>query len=189
MQDQEALKRIQLGDDEALASIYEGYRGYVITWITSKHSCALEEAKDIYQDAILIFYRNVVNGKITSIDHNIGSYLCEIVKRQFFGKIRKDKRMKRGIINLLKTNQHHDHDEASEFEHKMEMVHNGMEQIGEPCYTLIKLWYYHKLSMDNISEQLGYKNTDTAKNIKYKCMQRLRKIVNRMVKHPMQIIG
>jgi hypothetical protein len=37
--------------------------------------------------------------------------------------------------------------------------------------------YYHNCSIEDITKKFGYKNADTAKNQKYKCMQRLKKIV------------
>ena len=58
MNDQETFQRIRLGDQNALAEVYKVNRESIINWITHKHSCSLEEAKDIYQDAIVIFYNN-----------------------------------------------------------------------------------------------------------------------------------
>lgn len=50
-----------------------------------------------------------------------------------------------------------------------------MENLGEPCKTLLKDFYVYKLSMDEISEKFGYTNSDNAKTQKYKCLQRLKR--------------
>jgi len=188
MQDQEAFERIKLGDKEALAEVYKAHREAIIAWLTKKHSCSMEEAKDIYQDAILIFYNNIVKGKLTNIQHSIGSYLHEVVKRQFFSKAKRDSKLSRGIIEILKETSSSDEENMAELERRMEMVHQGLKEVGEVCSQLIRLRYFNRLSMDTICVQLGYKNSSTAKNLKYKCMRRLRKIVMRMVKHDLQIL-
>jgi RNA polymerase sigma-70 factor (ECF subfamily) len=40
----------------------------------------------------------------------------------------------------------------------------------------VDLYYYQKKSMQEISDLLNYKNADTAKNQKCKCMAKLRKL-------------
>ena len=43
-----------------------------------------------------------------------------------------------------------------------------------------ELMYYQKWSMKDIAEKFGFKNADTTKNQKYKCMQRLKKLVEKI---------
>ena len=52
----------------------------------------------------------------------------------------------------------------------------ALDEIGEPCKTLLKDFYIKNLSMKDIQEKFGYTNTDNAKTQKYKCLQRLKKI-------------
>ncbi len=186
MQDQEILERIKVGDQDALGEVYRTHREQVIPWITSNYNCSLEEAKDIFQDAILIFYHNIAKGKLTTIQHSIGSYLYGVVKRQFWARAKKDAKMSRGIIERLQLTDSESED-AAELEQKLELVHLGLQKVSKICRTLIKLRYFHKMTMEAISEQMEYKNPSTAKNLKYKCMQRLRKIVRGMREHQLHI--
>ena len=52
----------------------------------------------------------------------------------------------------------------------------ALENLGEPCKTIIQDFYIHNLSMQDICEKFGYTNTDNAKTQKYKCLQRLKKL-------------
>ena len=52
----------------------------------------------------------------------------------------------------------------------------SLEELGEPCATLIKDFYIRKMNMDEISDKFGYTNSDNAKNQKYKCLQRLKRL-------------
>lgn len=47
----------------------------------------------------------------------------------------------------------------------------------EPCGSIIRLFYYEELSMDEIAEEIGYKNATTAKAKKSQCMTDLIKRV------------
>jgi hypothetical protein len=38
-------------------------------------------------------------------------------------------------------------------------------------------YYYHKRSMEQLVGMFDYKNADSAKNQKYKCLERLRKLM------------
>ncbi len=178
--DQQTFERIKMGDKKALAKVYEQNRDSVINWITHKHSCSLEEAKDIYQDAIVIFYHNAAKGKISSINFSISSYLHEVVRRQFLNKLKKESRVQRGFIDLLRSSDDSDAENQQVFERKLELVHRALQELSEACKQLIKLKYFANLDMQTICDQLGYKNPETAKNLKYKCMRILRRKVNTM---------
>ncbi len=55
-------------------------------------------------------------------------------------------------------------------------VVRGLDKLGEPGRTILELYYYHGKSMEEIAKMLHYKNSATAKNLKYKCLLRLKKI-------------
>jgi DNA-directed RNA polymerase specialized sigma24 family protein len=52
----------------------------------------------------------------------------------------------------------------------------ALARMEEPCRRLIEMFYYGKKSMEEITRELNYKNAETAKNQKCRCMKRLRKI-------------
>ncbi|GJM29772.1 MAG: hypothetical protein DHS20C17_24070 [Cyclobacteriaceae bacterium] len=187
MTDQHAFDRIKQGDKSALAEVYKQNRDSVINWITRKHRCSLEEAKDIYQDAIVIFYNNAVKGKISEINFSISSYLHEVVRRQFLSKLKKDNRMNRGFMDLVEDRSDANQEDDLHYQMKMEIVYKAMQELSEACKKLIELRYFTNLSMEHICEQLGYKNPDTAKNLKYKCMRILRRKVSAMTRLDTQI--
>ena len=74
-----------------------------------------------------------------------------------------------------------DTSELIEREATLVLVEQSLEQLGEPCKSLLELYYYDKMTMEDIAETLNYKNAATAKNLKYKCLNRLRKIYENTV--------
>ena len=52
----------------------------------------------------------------------------------------------------------------------------AISNLGEPCKSLLEAYYLQKRSMLEIATSFGYTNAETAKNQKYKCLMRLKKI-------------
>ncbi len=162
---------------EALTRIYQEYRTEFIAWAMKTYGCSADEAKDSYQNAIIIVYENVVNGKLTELNSSAKTYLFAVGKN----KIRELKRQehKKDTLDLVPDLPIEEELEAFDAE-ALELAQKSLEQLGEPCKSLLQEFYYHKSTMTQIMEKLGYKNEDTAKNQKYKCLVRLRKIYNEM---------
>ena len=55
-------------------------------------------------------------------------------------------------------------------------MHESLGQLGEPCRTILEDFFIRDFSMQQITEKMGYTNTDNAKNQKYKCLIRLKKL-------------
>ena len=56
------------------------------------------------------------------------------------------------------------------------MMNNALNSLGEPCKGLLEGYYIHKKGMQELAQEFGYTNADNAKNQKYKCLMRLKKI-------------
>jgi DNA-directed RNA polymerase specialized sigma24 family protein len=56
------------------------------------------------------------------------------------------------------------------------MMERAMGSLGEPCKSLLEAFYMQKRSMQEIASTFGYTNSENAKNQKYKCLMRLKKL-------------
>jgi DNA-directed RNA polymerase specialized sigma24 family protein len=59
-----------------------------------------------------------------------------------------------------------------------QVMEQSLKNLGEPCKSLLEAYYLEKKSMIEIASDFGYTNADNAKNQKYKCLMRLKKIFN-----------
>lgn len=59
-----------------------------------------------------------------------------------------------------------------------ESVNKAIETLGDPCRQLLECFYYENLSWVEIASSLGYSSAASARNQKYKCLERIRKSVN-----------
>ena len=63
-----------------------------------------------------------------------------------------------------------------EFEINVNKLKSCLDQIGNPCKTLLTAFYFENKSMNEIAELLGYTNAENAKTQKYKCLNRIRSL-------------
>ena len=176
MNEEVILTKIKNGDRNQLAIIYRTYRSEFIAWITSQFQCTRDEARDVYQVSIMILYQNIIENKVVQLKSSIKTYLFAIGKNKFLefkkAESRFSDRVDPGEIEIKEITTWEDEDKEKKLQH----MAKSLEKLGEPCKTLLELYYFHGMSMDEIAERLSYKNRATSKNLKYKCLNRLRKI-------------
>jgi len=178
MSERSLIVRLKRGDQKALEQIYSDHRVGFIAYITNSHNCTNEEAIDIYQYVILSFYENVVDGSFEEMNAaGIKTYLYSIGKNKLLGDLRKKTKISlKGKFNdddLIQSNNEIDLEKAEQFEKVSDII----SHLGDPCKRILELFYFNKLSIDEISEVMGYSSGNTVKNLKYKCIKRIKKII------------
>jgi len=134
------------------------------------------EAKDVYQEAVIAFYEKLQEEKFV-LTCKIKTYLYAVCRRLWLKRLA-EKKWYRGGIEELETF-HGVEDEIVDIEaREVEFLRmkKSLEGLGDPCRTLITDFYIQNLSMDELTIKFGYTNADNAKNQKYKCLQRLKKL-------------
>ncbi len=168
-----------------MSVVYQEHRSEFINWTLARYSIDRQEARDIYQNTILIFYENILTGKLVSLNSTLKTYLFAIGRNKIREYLRDrsrlvsppDKPDAYGAAREESTSDGSDNDTDLEQDYRAELFRQCLDNLGEPCKGVLVAYYYHKLSMTEIAEQFGYKNESTAKNSKYKCLQRLKKCV------------
>ncbi|HPR00929.1 MAG TPA: sigma-70 family RNA polymerase sigma factor [Saprospiraceae bacterium] len=172
------IPRILQGDARIIESLYREHREPFIRWVQQKYSVQDDVAVELFQVAIVIFYDNVISGKLTELKSSVSTYLYQIGRNKALEYHRQ--RQRHGGDQLHDTLlQYMSQDlgtEHEEIEEDYLIIDQGMQQLGEPCRSLIYGFYVLNKSMDELADEMNYKNADTVKNLKYKCLQRLRKI-------------
>lgn len=178
MSESSLILRLRKGDSRALEEVYARFRTSFLSWITHTHKCTKEEALDIYQYSILSFYENVVEGSFDNMNEaGIKTYLYSIGKNKLLNDSRR--KMKLTYKDQIEE------DELIELEvevdlvraQNLEKIKQALDEIGDPCKELLELFYFNNLSADEIAEVMNYKNSGTVRNLKYKCIQRIRKFL------------
>lgn len=171
MNGQSLLESVAQGDFKAFEEAYLSYRDEFIVWANKNYYCDFEESRDIYQATVIQFYENVRSGRLTQLTSDLKTYLFAIGKN----KIREQRESGKRFREMQNQYEPEEGEDKEEREVLYEKAEEALDRLGDPCKRLLELYYYYKKSLAEIAETLAYKNTDTVKNLKYKCLGRLRK--------------
>lgn len=161
--------------------LYKSHRDDITRWLKSNYKMDDDISIDIFQQSVIILYDNVISGKAKDLSCGVKSYLFGISKNKAKEYVRDSQRRQKTKKQLgLFSNSHDDNgiEEKKELEKYLGIVNEFMENIGFPCKKILELFYYKKLDMTQICVILGYKNVNTTKNQKYKCIKRLQSMVS-----------
>jgi RNA polymerase sigma factor (sigma-70 family) len=158
-----------------LKELYKTHYGMVLNLVCS-NSGTEQEAKDVYQECLIAFYEKVQQPDF-KLTCKIKTYLYAVCRRLWLKRLSEKKRFA-GNIKAGETFPEIEEEmvEIEETERKLTSVGQSLEHLGEPCRSIIEDYYMRDLSMDAIRDKHGYTSAENAKNQKYKCLQRLKKI-------------
>jgi|SRR5688572_1866008 len=124
-----------------------------------------DDAKDIFQDALVILYKNVQD-KNFALTVPLASYMHGIVKNLWLQELRR-----RNKIPVTE-----EQIEVSEViiteERNFAIAKAAFNLLGEKCKKLLIMFYFNKKSYKELASFLGFGDERTAKNQKYRCLQK-----------------
>lgn len=169
------LAEIRKNNEAALGELYKTHYPMAVNLICS-NSGTEQEAKDIYQEAVIAFYERAQEPGFL-LTCKIKTYLYAVCRRLWLKRLAEKKRFSISIpetetFDGVET----EVQEAEEREVSFTRMSESLHALGEPCRSIIEDFYIHDFSMEIISEKFGYTSADNAKNQKYKCLQRLKKL-------------
>ena len=173
MDDQSIVQLLKQGQrSKGFQKLYKGYPP-IKKFILSKGGTKAD-AEDIFQEALIIFYRKV-QAEEFKLSSAISTYLFSVCRFLWKDELKKRKNKQVQHINSgLLQREEDDVTEIMERESKVKQAEQVLRQIGERCLSLLRLFYYERLSMTAIAEKMGFKSEKVAKNQKYKCLERAR---------------
>ena len=169
------IARIKENENEALKSLYTSYREECVQWLQQTHKISAEDAREIFQVSIVILYDNVMTGKLIELSSSIKTYLFAIAKNKAQEFLRKN-RSTISSDEILSLHIMEEEEDKSILEEYFLHMEKSLASLGNPCQQVLELFYYKNWKMPKIAKALNYKNSDTVKNVKYKCLKRLQKL-------------
>lgn len=177
---EDIIARIRAGDEEEIVALYQRYQKEFLHWAAYRFSVDRDEALDIFQDTLICFYEDIKQEKLTYITHTVKIYLFAVAKNKIYAKLRYNQKFSNSEMS---TNHFYDPESADEgviLTERKKVIMQVIEQMGEPCYAILKLFYFDAFSMEAIAQKLQYKNADVVKSQKVRCINDLRQ---RVMKH------
>jgi RNA polymerase sigma factor (sigma-70 family) len=176
--DLQLIDAMRGGDHRVLEEFYLEGRVAFCQWAEKNFSIHEVEIVDIYQDAMIILYENVVSGKYISGESSLKTYLYAIAKNLFYKRINKEKKATMLAHELAGDMLYAPEPDDT---HRLSAAEAAFAVLKEPCLSILKLFYYQKLSMTEIAINLGYKSDKVVKSQKVRCLKTLREETDKLI--------
>jgi DNA-directed RNA polymerase specialized sigma24 family protein len=154
--------------EQAFISLYKKAFPAVAKYV-SKIGGSFDEAKDIFQDALVIFYEKSVQGGL-NLQTNEQAYLLGISKNLWAKKFREN-------TLLMSLDDQWDVIEMEDVQPSENKLMHYLETAGQKCMELLKAFYYDNLPVKSIAGLFGYSGERSATVQKYKCMEKVRETI------------
>jgi RNA polymerase sigma factor (sigma-70 family) len=174
-EDSEVVLGILNDSRKTLEGIYKSYFPMVLQLIIT-NSGSEDDAKDIFQEAVIVLYDKVKAGNF-ELNSKLKTFLYSVCRRLWLKRLNVKSRSSGSISDFEDVIAvEHDLEYHEEKDRQFNQMDEALAHLGEPCRTIIEEFYMNSKSMQEICDTLGYTNADNAKNQKYKCLQRLKKL-------------
>jgi RNA polymerase sigma factor (sigma-70 family) len=136
----------------------------------SKMGGSFDDAKDIFQDALVIYYEKVITGNL-ELRQPENAYLLGIAKNLWLKKFRE------GHYTLPLNDLDMDAADEAEQQPSADKLLHYLETAGKKCMEILSAFYYDKLPMKHIAGLFGYAGERSVTVQKYKCLEKVRETV------------
>ncbi|MEO0330234.1 MAG: sigma-70 family RNA polymerase sigma factor [Bacteroidota bacterium] len=141
-----------------------------------------EDAEDFFQEAIVVFINIVRKGNFRG-DSSIKTFLYSIARNLWRNELKRQNRALMRETNYYEQSEKEEQDiqdSISENEVKNQLL-GLLEKLGDNCKKILLMFYYENLPMKEIFQHMGYETEQVARNMKYRCMNKLKELLN---EHP-----
>lgn len=171
------LASIAQAQPETFKAIYKQYQPDFIRWSRKHFGLESDEARELFQDSVVTLYENVINGRLVEMKSSIKTYLFAIGKNKAMELFRRRVRLE--SLTALPPEpvdaEVSSWESDSETMRRQRLMKECVRELGQACQDILSLYYFSQLSHAQICERLSYKNEETVKSQKFKCMQQLRR--------------
>lgn len=178
---EELLKKLKLGDQEAYEQLY--YLAFKsCASLVLKNSGTRADAEDVFQEALYIFLLKIREPKF-ELSCKISTYIYAITSKLWLKQLNKKSRQPYTLIldeqgEQLPPIQLSTEDDNEDLDNDLLILAmQTLENFGkEECKKLLQLYYFDRLSLQEIAELLGYSAKYTKKK-KANCLKYLKKAI------------
>lgn len=144
----------------------------LVAQFVSKRNGSLQDAKDIFHDALVIFIEKCETNSFI-LESAPEAYVLGIAKHLWIKKFKKEVR----VVSLDEK------DAAIEIPsdyypsvNTLELL-RLLEMAGRKCLELLHSFYHEKVSINQIKNKFGFKSEHSASVQKYKCIEKVRETI------------
>jgi len=173
--EQALLKGLANNDSKAVETLYKSHFGMIQHFVTNNNG-SLDDARDVFQEAMITLYEKVQTDSF-SLTCQIKTYLFSICKHLWLKRLQQMGRYSTPLSTEEESvSVEMDMEDFAKKDAAFAIMDRALNSLGEPCKSLLEGYYLNKKDMQALAAEFGYTNSDNAKNQKYKCLMRLKKL-------------
>lgn len=178
------IELVKNQDERTIQEIYRAFKPKFVNWLKGRYNIGNEEDyNEIYQRSFTVLFFNIKKGKLNDLTASIETYLFGIGKMVLKEWWREQ--TSKADFEAIETEKEFEQMELfsevfkpAAIDERLQLrLAGGLKKLGEPCATIIKLFYWERNSMEAIANKLGYKNELGAKKKKYLCLNKLKELM------------
>lgn len=170
------IEKLRAGNRYLFETLYKEHFNMVYYFVL-KNSGNKEEAKDIFQETIIILFEKSKD-KEFSLSCTLKTFIYSIARNLWLKKLRnKNKQVPVADFEQYVEIEVNEPIEEADTDEKINLVMEKIKLLSEKCKALLTGFYFYKKSMQLLATELDYTNAANAKNQKYKCLKQLQKLV------------
>ena len=171
IKEEELPALIKQGKDREVAPLlYKKVFPLVANYIT-RNSGRKEDTYDVFQDALMIFYKQVINDTFNS-KYKVFGYIYRLSINIWINKIKRDKKIEftEDMQDVMQDSIIEDYSNSAYDENLIKTLFAG---IGEKCIELLTYTIYNDMLMEDIVIRMGFSSVDAVKMQHMRCKQKL----------------
>jgi len=164
------IEGVRKQDEKILNWLYDNYLQTVKTYVL-KNSGSLDDVSDVFQDAVIILYRQITEESL-NLTTDLKGYFFGIARNVWHGYLRKMHKTTELEIDQAEENEEEDSNDTI-----LERVVSRAFQKLKPDQQLILNLFSEGNSYEIIASKMNLKNEIYARRKKYLCKEALMEIV------------
>lgn len=157
-----------------------------LVYLQGQFSMSRSDCEDVFQDAFIVLYNNIVEGKLTNLTSSLSTYFNSICRNKVYEKMRsmgkelaiiddnpnttKDEYEDERIDRLLALE-----DDTEQIQVRKEaIVREIVSKLPEPCDKILWGFYRDGFSLSTIATMYNYKSEGSVKVTKHRCGEKFR---------------
>lgn len=179
--DAEIIERVLSGGkefEEISMYLFKSLMGF-LPQVKQKLNLPQQQMQDAYADALVKLLRKLKDGSFRG-ESKISSYFYKIFYNTAVDVSRKNASNKNMQTLELLEHDARERDLLNMIDHKDEaaQVVKVINTMGDLCQRILMDWGYYGYSMAEIATRSDLSNAESARSMKYKCLKKLRELLN-----------
>lgn len=151
----ESLTQLRVGNQKSLIDFYQRSRHSFARWAQRQHQLPPAQAHGLLQDALLDFYDQVADGRLTKMPDDLRTYLYGMAQRRLAAQVPANTPLP-----------------AAEASRRQALLAQ-FNQLGHDCQQVFTYFYFNGYNLAKLGGKMGYPNPTVARLQKNSCLRKL----------------